>query len=172
MKSKKTRSALKFSASFRRKLGEKQKKIKRSSLKFSPISRRKLGEEQQKNKRFSLKFSPIFKKKVFTQIQSNFQKKRSSLKFSPIFKKKGLHSNSVRFQPVSVHEMHRTCLLCDETSCPTCKGGGGHASILLTFLCNFATLPTQRGEGLGTMPPPKYAPAYCTSVLGLLHTQY
>ena len=29
---------------------------------------------------------------------------------------------------------------------------GGHASILLTFLCNFAILTTQRG-GYGTMPP-------------------
>ena len=35
---------------------------------------------------------------------------------------------------------------------------GGHASILLTLLCNFAILATQRG-GHGPMaPPPKYAP--------------
>ena len=31
---------------------------------------------------------------------------------------------------------------------------GGHASILLTFLCNFAILATQRG-GHGPMAPPE-----------------
>ena len=40
---------------------------------------------------------------------------------------------------------------------------GGHASILLTFLRNFAILATQRG-GHGTMAPPKYAPD-CSAVL-------
>ena len=40
--------------------------------------------------------------------------------------------------------------------CPTCKGEG-HASTLLTFLCNFAILATQRG---GSIAPPKYAPAH------------
>ena len=34
---------------------------------------------------------------------------------------------------------------------------GGHASVLLTFLRNFAILATQRG-GHGPMAPPKYAP--------------
>ena len=57
--------------------------------------------------------------------------------------KKGLHSNLVQFLAQSLEETHRTCPLCDQTLCPTCKGGGGHASILLTFLCNFAILTSQ-----------------------------
>ena len=40
---------------------------------------------------------------------------------------------------------------------PNLQKVGGHASILLPFICNFAILATQRG-GLGTMAPLKYAP--------------
>ena len=91
-------------------------------------------------------------------------KKRSSLKFGPIFgpklgeeqQKKGLHSNAVLFFAQSQDETHNTCPLCHQTSCPTWKGGA-HASIFLTFLCNFTILTTQRG---GPWPPPKYAPAW------------
>ena len=76
-------------------------------------------------------------------------------------KKKGLHLNLVRFQAQSPEETHRTYPLCDQTLCPTCIGGGGHASILLTFLCNFAILATQRG-GNGTMALPLYTPLDAT----------
>ena len=65
-------------------------------------------------------------------------------------KKKGLHSNLVRFLAQSLEETHRTCPLCDQILCPTCKGG--HTSILRSFLCNFAILATQRGNH-GTMAP-------------------
>ena len=43
------------------------------------------------------------------------------------------------------------CILCDQTLCPTYKGGG-HAAILHTILCNYTILATQRG-GHGPMPP-------------------
>ena len=39
------------------------------------------------------------------------------------------------------------------------RGGGGHASILLTFLYNFTVLATQRGA-MAQCSPPKHAPAY------------
>ena len=39
--------------------------------------------------------------------------------------------------------------------------GEGHASILLTFLCNFAILATQRGATMAQWPPHKYAPGCC-----------
>ena len=45
-----------------------------------------------------------------------------------------------------------------------------HASILLTFLCNYAIMVTQRGKH-GTMPPPlKYAPALAFDGLQLRHS--
>ena len=78
-------------------------------------------------------------------------------KFTPIFlpkirwrAKKGRQSIFLRFYAQSREETHRTYPLCDQTLCATCKEGG-HASILLTFLCNFAVLATQRGHG--TTPP-------------------
>ena len=102
----------------------------------------------------------IFKKggqklqKIWEEHRSEFE--IVILKFRPIFRPK-----SGDFEP--------------KAWCPTCKGGGGggHASILLTFLCNFAILPTQRGGSHGPMAPPKYAPALnkkCNGFFSMLHS--
>ena len=78
----------------------------------------------------NLKFSYSNFVPFFAQNQMKSKKKRSSLKFRPIF-----HPKSGDFEPKA-----------------QLAKGGGHASILLTFLCNFAILATQRG-GHGSMPP-------------------
>ena len=88
------------------------------------------------------------------------------LKFGPIFlsksgeeRKKGLHSNFVPF--FSRNQV--TSSPKPDAQLAKGGGGGGHASILLTFLCNFAILATQRG---GPWPngPLKYAPGNtCTA---------
>ena len=75
-------------------------------------------------------------------------------------KKKGLYSHLVRFFAQNLEETHRKNSLCKITPYAQLAkgggGGGGHASILLTFLCNFAILATQRG-GMAQWPFPKYA---------------
>ena len=141
---------------------KKKKKKKRSSPKFRVIFRPKSeiqrfflpkirwSPRKKKKKRSSPKFRVIFWPK--SEIQRFFppkirsspnkkkKKKRSLLKVRPVF-----HPNSLKFPAKSL-----------KAWCPTYKGGG-HASILLTLLCNFAILATQRG-GHGSMAPPKYAP--------------
>ena len=105
----------KISSIFCSKLGkeQKRKRKKSSSLIFSPIFRPKLGEEQKQKKnkkRSSLKLSAIFCPKLDEE-----QKKKSSPQFPPI-----LSPNVGE----SLEETHRTYPLCDQTLCPTSKGGG------------------------------------------------
>ena len=102
-------------------------------LKFSLIFRPNLGEEHKK-KRSSLKFRPIFRPNLGEEQKK--KKKRSLLKVRPVF-----HPNSLKFPAKSL-----------KAWCPTYKGGG-HASILLTLLCNFAILATQRGGPRPNGPP-------------------
>ena len=77
-------------------------------------------------------------------------------------KKKGLHSKLVRFFAQiwvlsrKKRTEHALCVIKPYAQLP--KGGGGHASILPTFLCNFAILANQRGGGPWHNAPPKYAP--------------
>ena len=65
-------------------------------------------------------------------------------------KNRSLHSNLVRVLAQILQETQRTCPLYDQTLCPTCKGGG-HASILLSFLYKFAILATQKA--MAQCPP-------------------
>ena len=105
------------------------------------IFRPKSGEEQKK-KRSSLKFGPIFrpksgeeqKKKVFTQIWSEF---------SPEAKKKRTEHSLCVIKPYAQLE----------------KGGGAclNSACFSMKICNPGD---PKGGGHGTMPPPKYAPAY------------
>ena len=67
----------------------------------------------------------------FAQNQVKSKKKFFHSNFVPFFAQ-----NHLNFQP--------------KAWCPTYKGGGGHASILLTFLCNFAILANQRSAPLNT----------------------
>ena len=126
------------------------------------------GSKSKKKKvftQFSSHFSPKIrwraktKKKVFTQILSHFspkirwraKKKRSSLKFRPIFRPNSGEEQKKRSSlKISWFQA--------QSQMPNLqRGGGGHASILLTFLCNFAILATQRGRPWPNGPP-KYAP--------------
>ena len=67
-------------------------------------------------------------------------------------KKKGLHSNFVPF-------FAQYQVISSPKPDAQLAKGEGHASILLTLLCNVAILATQRGGGHGPMaPPPNYAP--------------
>ena len=108
-------------------------------------------------------------RKFERNIDQNLKLSHSS--FVPFFaqnqvksKKKGLHSNFVPFSS-NIRWFQA------QSRMPNLQRGR-HASILLTFLCNFAILANQRG-GHGPMAPPNYAPDdtliaqsshYCTSV--------
>ena len=48
-------------------------------------------------------------------------------------KKKGLHSDFIRIFTESLEETHRTYPLCDQTLCPTCKGGAMPQFCLLFY---------------------------------------
>ena len=131
--------------------------LKRGGQKFQKI----WEEQRSESEVVPLKFSLIFR----PNLGEEHKKKRSSLKFRPIFrpnlgeeqkKKKGLYSRSVPFSP----ELTQISSQKPESLMPNLQRGGGHASILLTLLCNFAILATQRGGPLGQWPPPKYAPVY------------
>ena len=123
-------------------------KKKKSRVIFPPKIIGDLQKKKKKKKRSSPKFRVIFRPK--SEIQRFFlpkmrwspkkQKKSSLLKVRPVF-----HPNSLKFPAKS-----------QKAWCPTYKGGG-HASILLTLLCNFAILATQ-GGGHGPMAPPLNTP--------------
>ena len=90
---------------------------------------RKISEKQ----RTESEIVPPEISRIFCPKLGEQQKKRSSLKFGPVFRPK---TDEVS----SLEETLKKYPLCDQTLCSTCKGGGGcHASILLTFLCNFAS---------------------------------
>ena len=109
-------------------------------LKFSLIFRPNLGEEHKK-KGLRSNFVPFFGQiLVKSKKKKKKKKKRSLLKVRPVF-----HPNSLKFPAKSL-----------KAWCPTYKGGG-HASILLTLLCNFAILATQR-EGPWPNGPPLNTP--------------
>ena len=144
-------------------------------LKFSPIFLPKSGEEQ--TKRSSLKFSPIFCPKLGEEQKKKNKKKRSSLKFSKSFcpklgeeqkkTKNGLHSYSVRFFAQSLEETHNTCPLCDQTSCPTCKGGGPCLNFAY-FSMQFYN-PDEPKGGSWHNAPPKYAPGQFRNTFKRVH---
>ena len=103
----------------------------------------------------------------FRKFERNIDQnlKLSYSNFGPIFrpksgeeqKKKGLHSNFVPFfaqiQVISSPKLDAQL-----------AKGGSHTSILLTFLCNFAILATQRG-GHGPMPPPLNTPLHTIPIV-------
>ena len=90
---------------------QKLEKIKDLNQKFfDPKSVRFFAQNLVKTKKKrSLKFSPVFRPKLGERAKKNF-----SLKFSPIFRP------NVR---ASLKLTHKTYPLCDQTFCPTCKGG-------------------------------------------------
>ena len=99
------------------------------TLKFHPSFRPNSGEEHKKKKGLHSNFVPFFPKLRWRAKTKKKVFTQISSHFSP---------NSGDFEP--------------KAWCPTCKGGW-HASILLTFLCNYAILATQSG-GHGPMAPP------------------
>ena len=105
--------------------------LKLSYSNFVPFFAQNQVKSKKKKKGLHSNFVPFFSQ---NQVKSKEKKKRSSLKFRPIFSPK-----SGDFEPKAL--------------CPTCKGVG-HASILLTFLCNYAILATQRGGYVPMSPPP------------------
>ena len=99
-----------------------------------------------------LKFRPIYLSKSGEE-----KKKSSSLKFCPSFLPKSGEEQKKKkkvFTQISSHVFEPYL----QTLMPNLQRGGAHASILLTFLCNFAILATQRGAMAQWPPPPKYAP--------------
>ena len=98
------------------------------------------------------------KKKVFAKIQCDFSaeipnSKLFSAQNQVISKKK---KKKVFTQGPSRFSSELTQISSQKPDAQLTKGGG-HASILLTLLCNFAILATQRG-GHGTMVPPLNTP--------------
>ena len=82
-------------------------------------------------------------------------------KFSPNFcpklgeeqKKKGLHSNLVRIFTQSLNVTHKTSPLCDQTLCPTCKGGGGPCLNFASFDIQFCNPGDPKGWARAQCPP-------------------
>ena len=125
--------------------------MSRKARKFKAFFRPKLGNLQKKKE----------KKKVFAKIQSDFSAEiRNSKVFSAqnqvISKKK--KKKKVFTQGPSRFSPELTPISSRKPDAQLTKGG--HASILLTLLCNFAILATQRGGPWHNAPPPKYAPGY------------
>ena len=101
----------------------------------------KIWEEQRSESEVvPLKFSLIFRPNLGEE-----QKKK---------KKKVFTQGPSRFSP----ELTQISSQKPESLMPNLQRGGGHASILLTLLCNFAILATQRGGAMAQWSPPKYAP--------------
>ena len=86
--------------------------------------------------------------RFFARNQVKSKKKRSSPKFGPIF-----CPNS----GAGLKQTYKIYPLCNQSVCPTCKGGGMPQFCML-FYAKYTILVTQKG-GHGPMPPPpKYAP--------------
>ena len=121
--------------------------MSRKARKLKGFFRPKLGDLQKKKKRSSPKFRVIFRPK--SEIQSFFPPKiRSSSKRKK--KKKVFTQGPSRFSP----ELTQISSQKPESLMANLPRGGGHASILLTLLCNFAILATQRGGAMAQWPPP------------------
>ena len=127
-----SRKARKFKGFFCPKSGDLKKKKKKVFAKIqSDFSAeiRNLKVFSAQNRVISKKKKK--KKKVFAKIQSDFS---AEIRNSKVF-------SAQNQKPKNFSEL--TQISCRKPDAQLTKGGGGHASILLTLLCNFAILATQ-----------------------------
>ena len=141
---------LKFRSNFRPKSGEEQKKkiFTQISSQFSP--KIKWRAKKKEKKRFSLKFCPNFCPKSGEE-----QKKRSSLKFRPNFRPKSDEEQKNKTKKRSFVPIFAQYQVISSPKPDAQLARGGHASVLLTFLCK-SWQP--KGGPWPNCPPPKYAP--------------